>query len=415
VIKAFAVALLVALVVAASQAAVPAAGDAAAAAPERRILVMLALAAPHSDSGAAADAKALRAGRRAVASRLASEHGLVVESDWVMASLGVDCFLMTVAGGYAPADVLRDLALDARVVWAQPLHAFRTVGHNDPLFGMQPAAGQWHLEEVHALTTGRNVSIAQLDSGVESTHPDLAGQVSIAENFVDGSAYVAEAHGTAVAGIIAARADNGVGIAGVAPEARLMALRACWQVDSGAASCNTFTLAKAFQFALGRRADVINLSLTGPDDELLRRLLDAALGQGVIVVAAADPHADGGGFPASHPGVIAVVQDGANVRFPALAAPGEDVPTTLPGNRWGFVSGTSFAAAHISGMAALLRELAPTLGPQQARTLLRSTAEREPASAGAAHRIDACAVITGLAGVCACACPASAATTSSRR
>jgi subtilisin family serine protease len=97
---------------------------------------------------------------------------------------------------------------------------------------------------VRKAATGRKVTVAVVDSGIESNHPDLAGQVAVEENFVDGQKYVAELHGTAVAGVIAARAGNGVGIEGVAPDARLLALRACWQAGS-ATRCNSFTLAKA--------------------------------------------------------------------------------------------------------------------------------------------------------------------------
>jgi subtilisin family serine protease len=302
------------------------------------------------------------------------------------------------------------LSHDSRAAWAQPMQAFHSLGHNDPLFALQPAAAAWHLDELHALTTGRSVSIAEVDSGVELTHPDLAGQISVAENFVDASPYVAEAHGTAVAGIIAARADNGLGIAGIAPSARLMALRACWQVDDSAASCNSFTLAKAFQFALERGADVINLSLTGPEDRLLHLLLDAAVLRGVTVVCAADPLRVGGGFPASHPGVIAVRQDDAGDGSASVGAPGRDVPTTLPGSRWGFVNGSSFAAAHVSGMVALLHELAPSLGPQRTRAMLLSTAGPDSGAKRTSNRINACAVIARAAGGCSCACAVAAGT-----
>src|SRR6185295_8428623 len=137
-----------------------------------------------------------------------------------------------------------------RVESAQPINVFHTLGHNDPLYPLQPGARQWRLAELHEVATGRNAIVAQIDTGVELDHPDLRGQVALARNFVDGSDWAGEAHGTAVAGIIAARADNGIGIAGVAPQAVLMALRACWQAgDRGAASCNSFTLAKALQFA----------------------------------------------------------------------------------------------------------------------------------------------------------------------
>jgi hypothetical protein len=359
---------------------------------------------PDASYGGGYDAQSGQAARRRIARELASAHRLVVESDWPMDSLGVDCFLMRLADDRPLDSVLDALGRDPRTAWAQPLHKFHSLAHNDPLYSLQPAAGAWHLAEVHAVSTGHNVLIAQLDTGVELSHPDLAGQISIAENFVDASPYTAESHGTAVAGIIAARADNGIGIAGIAPQARLMALRACWQVETSA-SCNTFTLAKAFQFALDRGAGVINLSLTGPDDKLLGLLVDAALVRGVAVVGAVDPLTAGGGFPASHPGVIAVSSEGStDVAHPVatLEAPGHDVPTTLPVDRWGFVDGSSFAAAHVSGLVALLKQISPSLSPEQARALLRV----EPGADSGSQKVDVCAVLARAAGACSCRCDA---------
>ena len=116
--------------------------------------------------------------------------------------------------------------------------------HNDPLYAAEPAAAQWHLADLHRIATGRGVKIAVIDSGIEVGHPDLAGQILLSRNFVAGQSALAEQHGTGVAGIIAAKADNGIGIAGVAPGARLLALRACWQTPGGTV-CDTLSLAKA--------------------------------------------------------------------------------------------------------------------------------------------------------------------------
>jgi subtilisin family serine protease len=408
VIRALAVLLLIAAAVCRAQAPAPTAADPVS--EDWRILVMLRVPPVHfrpdGGYGGGYDAQSGRTARRRIAAEVAAAHGLVVESDWPMPSLGIDCFLMKAPENHPLQAVLDALVSDSRTAWAQPLNRFHSLSHNDPLFALQPAASAWHLAEVHAVTTGRNVKIAQLDTGVEVNHPDLAGQISVAENFVDANPYAAEAHGTAVAGIIAARADNGVGIAGIAPEARLMALRACWQVGASAA-CNSFTLAKAFQFALERGARVINLSVTGPEDRLLHSLLDAALARGVTVVGAVDPLTSGGGFPASHPGVIAVATEGvADAGEPALtvAAPGHDVPTTLPVDRWGFVDGTSFAAAHVSGLIALLQQVAPSLGPDQMRALLRMPSAAETGAGHAGQAIDVCAVINRAAGTCSCRC-----------
>src|SRR5207253_11414667 len=164
---------------------------------------------------------------------------------------------------------------------------FHVLAHNDPLYSLQPSARVWHLAELHHVTTGKNVRVATIDTAVQTDHPDLQGQIYVSRDFVGGRLALAEIHGTAIAGIIAARADNGVGIAGVAPDAKLLALRACWesgQLD-GTAVCNSFTLAKALQFALDQHAQVINLSLTGAPDRLVERLLDVALARRISVVA----------------------------------------------------------------------------------------------------------------------------------
>ena len=162
---------------------------------------------------------------------------------------------------------------------------------------------------------------------------------------------IGEVHGTAIAGIIAARAGDGIGIAGVAPDASLVALRACRPTAPSSTSiCTSFTLAKALQYALDQDVQVINLSLGGPSDALLARLIDVAIARRIIVVAAADPEFPDGGFPASHRGVLAVAAAGAqNAPEHALVAPGRDIPATMPGRSWGFVNGSSFAAAEVSG------------------------------------------------------------------
>jgi subtilisin family serine protease len=195
---------------------------------------------------------------------------------------------------------------------------------------------------------------------VDLRHPDLAGQVQVSRDFLPAHPGAAERHGTGVAGIIAARADNRAGIAGVAPGARLMALRACWQDAAADTLCDTLSLAMAISFAIDHGAEVINLSLAGPPDLLLGRLIDLAIAHGAVVVGASDPKLAQGGFPASHPGVVAVADDqGGPARPGAFVAPGRDVPTTQPGGQWSLVSGSSYAAAHVSGLYALIRERSP--------------------------------------------------------
>jgi subtilisin family serine protease len=399
-----------------------AAAQAAAPSP-RQLLVMLPIAPPHFRAGAGyGGAYPLDAGaqaRRRIADDLAREHGLRVIDNWPMPVIGVDCFVMEGAAWGVPGPMLEALGRDPRVAWVQQVNAFHAQGADggDPLYPVQPAATSWRLAELHRASTGRGVRVAIVDSGVDAGHPDLAGQVELQENFVDAGPAPAEVHGTAVAGVIAARAGNGIGIAGVAPGVRLMALRACWQAPRTRASCSSFTLGKALNFAIEHHARVINLSLAGPADRLLAALLQAADTHGAAVVGEVDPGLPGGGFPSSMPLVIAVAaQDPVRmpVRGDALLAPGADIPTCLPGARWGLVSGASYAAAHVSGLVALLAQLRPDAAPQQLKRgivvvrdvpALRHTA-RTTLDAPGAGSIDACATIARAvgAGGCACAC-----------
>jgi subtilisin family serine protease len=376
----------------------------------RQILVMLRLPPPHfrPDADYATGYHLLfgRDARRRIAEALAEEHNLKLIADWPMLALGVDCFVMEIPAENSAAYLVERLSQDPRVESVQRMNLFQVLGHNDPLYPLQPSAKLWHLADLHEIATGKDVRVAQIDTGVEVNHPDLDGRVTLAQNFVDGSPYVAETHGTAVAGIIAARADDGIGIAGVAPRAKLMALRACWQESdfSDAAFCSSFTLAKALQFSLEHNAQVINLSLGGPPDRLLERLMNVALAHGVTIVAAVDPQIGNGGFPASHAGVLAVSGDEAReARADFLLAPGRDIPTTTPGRRWSFVAGSSFAAAHVTGMVALLRELTPRITSAQIHDAL-APAATSGLAAGRPVMIDACAAIARAAATCACAC-----------
>lgn len=370
----------------------------------REILVMLHLPAPHFRGdgyhGGSYRDDAARAARRRIAEELATEHGLSLLEDWAMPALNVDCYRMQLPPGQERGPVLDALSHDPRVQWAQPVQSYTAQAASDPLYAVQPAAVSWQLDELRKVGTGRKVLVAVVDSGIEADHPDLQGQVAMRENFVDGQRYVAEMHGTAVAGVIAARAGNGVGIEGIAPDARLMALRACWQGSEGATRCNSFTLGKALNYALQHGAQVINMSLSGPEDRLLQQLIDVAQARGVRVVGAVDASRPNGGFPASHPAVFAVMAEGGQPPpGRILAAPGRDVPTTMTGARWGMVSGTSYAAAHVSGMMAVLSELKPNMPLAQ----LRDSVVANSAS------IDLCATVARITGKCTCACTTGAA------
>ena len=318
-----------------------------------------------------------------------------------MPIVGLDCYVMEIPASRRADEVAGQLSQEPDVEWAQTMNLFRPLAaHDDPLFSMQPAAASWHLAELHAAATGRDVRVAVIDSGVQLDHPDLAEQVATSLNLAGDRSYLGEDHGTAVAGIVAARADNKIGIAGVAPGARVLALRACRQLPGGGASCTTLGLALALSAALDKGAQVINLSLGGPTDRLIARLIDAALARRVAVVAAVDRSADQGGFPAAMAGVVAAIDEPSpSAPIGTLAAPGRDVPTTLSGSRWATVSGASYAAAHVSGLLALMIELRRRSG-RDSRLAASDLVAR------ADGRVDACASLGRAGARCVCACGA---------
>jgi len=372
-------------------------------APERQIMVMVRHLPdhfrPNSGYGGAYGGDLQRSSQGRLARSIARQYGLAMVDDWPMPMAGVDCFIMAVPAGRATQDMADQVSRDSRVAWSQPVQLYSAqaaaITHNDPLYLAQPAARLWQLANLHRISTGRGIRVAVIDSGIDARHPDLAGQVESNRNFVSGRPLVAEQHGTGVAGIIAARADNHLGLAGIAPGAKLLGLRACWQ-DPRRTVCDSFSLAKALYAAIEDKAQVINMSLSGPDDRLLRQLVGIATARGRTVVAAYDSARADGGFPASAPGVIAVSDAAlAPARANVYIAPGRGVPTTQPGGKWFLVNGASYAAAHVSGLIALVRE--PRSGPAPQLVTERG------------GRIDACATLERARPHCECDCAAASA------
>jgi len=406
--------LIIVLVLAFADAAMVAPRAAASEAIEAQadgdILMMLRMPAPHFRPGSGyggsyGDAMS-GAARKRIARQIASRYGLTVVDGWPMPELGVDCYVLLAPPGANVADLIEQISKERSVAWSQPMYSYiighdassraRATGTGDPLLLAQPATSQWRLPELQRVAIGRGVRIAVIDSQVDLAHPDLAGQFIASRNFVRGSIGGPEQHGTAVAGIIAAKAGNGLGIAGVAPGAKLMALRACREETVREVRrftvCNSMSIARALQFAIGNRTDIVNLSLSGPEDRLLVQLVKLALGRGVTVVAAFDPDLPSGGYPALMDGVISVIDDSRST-IPAgvYGAPGRGVPATQPGGGWNVVNGTSFAVAQVSGLVALVAERSN----RKARRVL----VRAPGG-----RILACATLLGVPAQCDCTC-----------
>jgi subtilisin family serine protease len=179
-----------------------------------------------------------------------------------------------------------------------------------------------------------------------------------------------------MAGLIAAVANNHIGIVGIAPLAQIEVFEACWQLqpDKDAAVCNTFTLAKALAAALDSGIPLINMSIAGPSDPLLSALVEAAMKRGVTFVGAAAEPAEA--FPTGVPGVIAAQGLQHSFRPDAFSVPADQIFTLLPDGQYDFESGTSVAAAELTGLIALLQSSSESkLSTSAIVTLLKETAE----------------------------------------
>jgi subtilisin family serine protease len=301
-------------------------------------------------------------------------------------------------------------------------------------------ASQWALQgdspmgaaSAWAQITGGDVTVAVVDTGVDLTHPDLLPNLwtnpgEIPGNGVDddGDGFVDDVHGadffdhdgdpsddnghgTHVAGIVAARGGNGIGIAGVAWRARIMAVKVLGPDAAG----DMVTVAQGIRYAVAHGARIVNLSLTGPSPGAdLAAALDQARAAGVIVVAAAgNTRADDDAAPA-YPAALAAPNlvtatsiDQRGTLAPTasygrvsvdLAAPGEDILSTARGGGYELRSGTSMAAAQVSGALVLLASARPDLGWDALRGALLGAA-RPSALPVAAGRLDVAAALRSV-------------------
>jgi len=325
---------------------------------------------------------AIAAAARQRAEAVADEYHLQAIDHWPIRSLSVYCFVYRIGDGDDRDQIIERLRADARVESVQPLNVFETGtsaagDYDDTYADLQYGIEALHLSAAHRYTRGAGVRIVVIDSDVDADHEDLRGRIRRVEEFVARNSLADRQHGTAVTSVIAARANNARGIVGVAPEAQLDLYVACWSdAESGTAICDSFTLAKALDAVLEDPPDILNLSLTGPEDPLLHRLLAKAYEDDVVLIAArpADPES-AQRFPASMPEVIAVgsSDSAAPPRFGPIYAPGQQILVAVPDNEYDFRSGSSLAAAHVSGVVALLLAISPrTRAPAVESILERS-------------------------------------------
>jgi hypothetical protein len=346
---------------------------------------------------------------RAEIERLTRDLGVTVVETHPLEATGRTLYHFRSAGGRDAADVVRRLERNNVVAAAQPNYVYtldqaaptaasaptrqpRAVlpAPAVPLAGLPPRAlpagdphqyaiTTLHLGDAHRVARGRNVRIAVVDSAVDARHPDLAG--TVAESIdPSGQPSPPHAHGTGMAGAIAAHAR----LLGVAPEASVIAIKV-FDERKTTAEATSFQILKGLDEAMRRGVKIINMSFAGPYDAMLERKLREAYGKGIVLVAAAGNAGPDSPplYPAADPSVIAVTAtDAANKPFAlsvrgahvAVAAPGVDILVPSPGGTYQLTTGTSVAAAHVSGVIALMLEKRPDLTPEDVRAILVGSA-----------------------------------------
>jgi len=250
--------------------------------------------------------------------------------------------------------------------------------------------------------------IGLIDTGIDTSHPELAGRIAGGRNFLDPAApddvTDDSGHGTAVAGVIASAADNGIGIAGVCPTCRIMPLKAC----NGAGACPAFSVANAIPYAADNGARVINLSLGAylnggePAIDLLRLVVNDAATKGALLVGAAgnDNTDSSNYYPAGFVNVLSVAATNENDNRASfsnygakiqIAAPGANIYTTLPQSMggYGYRQGTSLAAGYVTGVAGLLFAMQPSMTAQSVQSLIQATLQSVASDKPISGRIDA--------------------------
>ncbi len=321
---------------------------------------------------------------QSLGSQLAQAYGLELLSSRPIALIGARAELFRVRAGRSEAAALAALRRDTRIRSAQFnwLYFHSSDGRREPAPIPQYGPRKVHLPEAHRLALGRNVPIAVIDSAIDAAHPDLKGVAIRFFDAVGGSDAAPDFHGTAIAGIIASR---GV-VEGVAPQAEILAVRAFRTKPGAPPDTTTEILLGAIDWAARNGAKVLNLSFVGPRSGHLQELLDAVRRKGIVVVAAAGnagPKAPPA-YPAAFPGVIAVTAvDAADRRYRhanrgryiAISAPGVDLLAPVEGGKHELLSGTSFATAYISGIAALLLERDPNLDAASVGQLMTAGAD----------------------------------------
>jgi subtilisin family serine protease len=354
---------------------------------------------------------------------IAKDYDLSAIDDWPIKSLSIYCVVFRIGDDRQRDAVVAELRSDDRVESAQILNRFETgTSYDDTYAGLQLGLAQLDVSAAHAYSTGKGVRVAVIDSDADRDHEDLQGRITAVRVYVDKRTRADQQHGTAVVSVIGAIANNSKGIVGVAPEATIELHVACWrEPDIDKAICDSFSLAKALDALVSDPADVLNMSLTGPNDPLLRRLIEKVHERGTIVVAAHPSMSHiAQDFPANMDQVIGVRSSGeesashglvtvASRDIQAVFAPGRHIMVAIPEGGYDFRSGSSIAAAHVSGVIALLLSDEPNLDDAAVQSLLRRS---QTGASSEMVSVDACKALRLMDGSRICTASTNAATVS---
>jgi len=322
-----------------------------------------------------------------IAARLAREHNVTAEPRVPLALLDGVIVRLRLRPGQSLEALLAAISADPDVELAQPNYDYRVSKKSkkatSPQTAPQYAGETIRLEEAHRLARGQGVTIAVIDTAIDADHPELGGTIAGMFDAVGTGKAAPEPHGTEIAGILVARAK----LTGVAPEAKLLSVRAFSGGKAKPAQSTSLKLLKGIDWAFDAGARIMNMSFAGPMDPLLERIIKAAAEKGVIVIAAAGNEGPKAPpvYPAAYPDVIAVTATDEKDKLYAKANRGDYISVAAPGvdiiapglkGSYALSSGTSMAAAHVSGVAALLLERNAELSAADIRTILSSSARK---------------------------------------
>jgi subtilisin family serine protease len=298
---------------------------------------------------------------------LAAELNLTVLEQYASTLLNASIARLGIPDGRPVTAVLAQISADARISLTAPNHLLTLQGETTA--SLLPA--QLELGDLRAGVTGRGVKIAVLDTAADGGQPALKGAIEAEFDGMPDIPVKDRSHGTAVAGLIAGRAP----MAGAAPEARLLIARVFDKTSNVNPQTHSYMILRGLDWAVSNGAGIINMSFAGPKNALISQAIGTASRQGLTLIAAAGNSGPGApyAYPAADEGVIAVtatdeddlIYDQANRgRYVLVAAPGVDVLAPAPNGRANLVTGTSFAAALVSGLAALAKQTDPAQDPR---------------------------------------------------